>query len=299
MMPLQTKKQEETAEELDKMLNSHRSWVYRLNKTLICGLNPTDEMVAQDAHVHCAFGHWLEQRAQHLDLDTDTLDNLVSRHKKVHDLAREMALTVRDGHTIEESLYDEFLSVSERFVGLIESAYDALIASINATDPLTGAENRSLMNVRLEERKRLAAGKSSHAWIIMIDLDHFKSVNDDFGHEVGDQVLKGFGSLVRDHIRGDDLFFRYGGEEFLLCISGVSENTVARVAERLRKASANKVYKVKTDSQLSVTASFGIADLAAHDQLSEAINAADTAMYAAKKAGRNRVVFDHAGETVS
>lgn len=299
MIPLQTKKQEETAQELDRMLNSHRNWVYRLNKTLICGLDPTAEMIAEDAHVHCAFGHWLEQRAQHLDLDTDTLENLVHRHKKVHDLAREMAFTVRDGHTIEESLYDEFLAISERFIGLIESAYDALIASINATDPLTGAENRSLMNVRLEERKRVAAGKSSQAWIIMIDLDHFKSVNDDYGHEVGDQVLKGFGSLVRDHIRGDDLFFRYGGEEFLLCISGVSENTVARVAERLRKASANKAYKVKNDKELSVTASFGIAGLTAHKEISDAINAADIAMYAAKKAGRNRVVFDRAGEPVS
>lgn len=281
------------------MLNSHRNWVYRLNKTLICGLDPTNEMVAPDAHVHCAFGHWLETRAQHLDLDADTLDNLVSRHKTVHDLARDMALTVSVGKTVEEDLYEDFLQSSERFVSLIESAYDALIASINATDPLTGAENRSLMNVRLEERKRTATGKSAHAWVIMIDLDHFKSVNDDFGHEVGDHVLKGFGALVRDHIRGDDLFFRYGGEEFLLCISGASENTVARVAERLRKASAGKVYKLKNGGALSVTASFGIADLTAHEDLSDAINAADSAMYAAKKAGRNRVVFDRVQETVS
>lgn len=292
MIPLQTRKQEETAQELDKMLNSHRNWVYRLNKTLICGLEPTNEMVATDAHVHCAFGHWLETRAKELDLDAATLDNLVNRHKKVHDLARDMALTVSSGGTIEEALFDDFLQSSERFVGLIEAAYDALIASINATDPLTGAENRSLMTVRLEERKRLAGSKNNKAWVVMIDLDHFKSVNDDYGHEIGDQVLKGFGALVRDHIRSDDLFFRYGGEEFLLCISGVTENTVARVAERLRRASAQKTYKVKGDGELSVTASFGIADLTAHAELSGAINAADSAMYAAKKAGRDRVVFD-------
>jgi len=299
MIPLQTRKQEETAQELDKMLNSHRNWVYRLNKTLICGLEPTKEMVAPDAHVHCAFGHWLETRAKDLDLDAGTFDNLITRHRKVHDLARDMALTVSGGKTIEECLYDEFLSSSERFVGLIESAYDALVASINATDPLTGAENRSLMNVRLEERRRVAAGKKCRAWLIMIDLDHFKSVNDDHGHEIGDQVLKGFGSLVRDHIRGDDLFFRYGGEEFLLCIANVSENTVARVAERLRKASAGKAYKVKNGGALSVTASFGIAELTAHAELSDAINAADSAMYAAKKAGRNKVVIDRTGVTVS
>lgn len=299
MIPLQTKKQEETALELDRMLNSHRTWVYRLNKTLICGLEPTKEMIAEDAHVHCDFGRWLEDRACHLDLDSGTRASLLNRHRKVHDLAREMALTVRGGKTIEEDLYDAFLHSSESFIGLIEAAYDALIASINATDPLTGAENRSLMLMRLEERKRLASGKGQQAWIIMIDLDHFKSVNDDHGHEVGDQVLKGFGSLVRDHIREDDLFFRYGGEEFLLCVSGVRENTVARVAERLRMASAGKAYKVKKGGELSVTASFGIADLTAHEELSDAVNAADAAMYAAKRAGRNRVVLDRSGIAVS
>lgn len=295
MFPLQTKKQEETAQELDRMLNSHRNWVYRLNKTLICGLDPTNEMIATDAHVHCAFGHWLENKAQHLDIDDETLGNLVTRHKKVHDLAREMVLTVQDGTTINEALYDDFLASSEQFVGLIESAYDALVASINATDPLTGAENRSLMSVRLEERRHLSTKKGSQAWILMVDLDHFKSVNDEHGHEIGDQVLKGFSALVRDHIRGDDLFFRYGGEEFLLCISGVSAETVAAVAERLRKASSDKTYEVRNNGHISVTASFGIADMTAHRDIGDAINAADLAMYAAKKAGRNRVVFDSVG----
>ncbi|WP_269580866.1 diguanylate cyclase [Roseibium sp. Sym1] len=299
MIPTQTKKQEETARQLDTMLNSHRNWVYRLNKTLICGLEPTREMIATDAHMHCTLGNWLETRARKLDIDPETLEHLISLHKSVHDLARKMATTVQDGATIDVHLYDEFLSSSERFVVLMESAYDALVASINATDPLTGAENRSLMTVRLEERRRVATTRNRRAWVIMIDLDHFKSVNDDHGHEVGDRVLKGFAALVRDHIRDDDLFFRYGGEEFLLCISGVSQPTVTRVAERLRKACAGRIYNIKNDLNLSVTASFGIAELAVHEQVADAINAADTAMYAAKKAGRNRIVFDRAGETVT
>lgn len=299
MIPLLAKKQEETAQQLDEMLNNHRNWVYRLNKTLICGLAPTREMIADDAHTHCTLGHWLESKAQHLDLDAQTYDNLVSRHKKVHDLAREMAQTVQRGAPISEALYDDFLISSEDFTGLIESTYDALIASINATDPLTGAENRSLMHIRLDERKRQAALKGHHTWIIMIDLDHFKSVNDDHGHEVGDIVLKGFAALVRDHIRGDDLFFRYGGEEFLLCISNVSEQTVARVAERLRKASENKQYELRKGGMIAVTASFGIAALGTFDQVSDAISAADDAMYSAKKAGRNRVVFSQLDVSLS
>jgi diguanylate cyclase (GGDEF)-like protein len=299
MIPTQTKKQEETAKQLDIMLNSHRNWVYRLNKTLICGLAPTREMIATDAHLHCTLGNWLETQAGKLDIAPETLEHLISLHKSVHDLARKMATTVQDGATIEVHLYDEFLSSSERFVGLMESAYDALVASINATDPLTGAENRSMMTVRLEERRRVAVSRGGQAWVIMIDLDHFKSVNDDHGHEVGDHVLKGFAAVVRDHIRGDDLFFRYGGEEFLLCISGVSEGTVAHVAERLRQASAGRIYNIRNGVKLSVTASFGIADLTVHGEVTDAINAADAAMYAAKKAGRNKVVFDRAGETVS
>jgi diguanylate cyclase len=292
MTPLQSKMKAETAHELDAMLNSHRSWVYRLNKTLICGSKPTKDMVAADAHLCCTLGNWLETRARELDLGHETYSDIVEIHKTVHDLGRDMANTVRDGDRIAENVYDDFLASSESLVGLIETTYDEIVASINATDPLTGAENRSMMNARLQERLSNSRDTGSRNWLLMVDLDHFKSVNDQHGHEVGDTVLKGFASVVREHIRTKDLFFRYGGEEFLLCIGDVNMEAVARVAERLRKAISVKSYDAPTGDQFSVTASFGIAALTSKKSVNDAINSADAAMYAAKHAGRNKVVFE-------
>ena len=175
---------------------------------------------------------------------------------------------------------------------LIEAAYDEIVRSINATDPLTGAENRTMMDQRLAERLSASRETGSRDWLIMVDLDHFKSVNDQYGHEVGDTVLKGFASVVREHIRSNDLFFRYGGEEFLLCIASVEEDTVARIAERLRNAIAQQNFQTQSGKSIAVTASFGVAALTPKSTVTEAINAADKAMYAAKHAGRNMVMFD-------
>ncbi|MHA7777430.1 diguanylate cyclase [Roseibium sp. M-1] len=291
MTHLQTKKQTETAQELDAMLESHRDWVYQLNKTLICGLPPADVIIARDAHTHCTLGNWLEERALELDLDPVTLKDLTRRHKKVHDLARDLAITIQSGGKIEEQIYDSFLASSQDLSGLIEASYDAIVASINATDPLTGAENRSLMDAQLRERRQEAIRAGLRTWLLMIDLDHFKSINDRFGHELGDKVLKGFASVVRDHIRTDDLFFRYGGEEFLLCVSDVGKATIARVAERLRQAIADFQFEAQAATTFSVTASFVVAPIDDGADVGEAINAADAAMYAAKRAGRNNVVF--------
>ncbi|MES0882383.1 diguanylate cyclase [Roseibium sp. SCP14] len=292
MIPTQAKKQAETAQELDAMLNSHRAWAYRLNKVLICGLQPSEEMVAQDAHLHCTLGNWLETRARELDLEDETYVDLVMRHKNVHDLARAIVKMDQLGQKIDEAVYDSFLEASEEFIGLIEATYDDLVASITALDPLTGAENRTLMFARLEERLSLARERNHPAWVIMVDLDHFKSVNDMHGHELGDTVLKEFAAAVRDNIRTDDLFFRYGGEEFLLCISNADYTTVSRVAERLRSAVERIRFDAPNGTRFSITASFGVAPLNPEEQVSKSVNAADAAMYDAKHAGRNKVCFD-------
>lgn len=252
-------------------------------------------MIAKDAHLRCTLGNWLETRARELDLDEATYGEILDIHKTVHDLGREMAISARAGVPIAEDVYDSFLASSESLVGLIETAYDEIIASINATDPLTGAENRSIMDKRLKEQIAGSQPSGSRNWLMMVDLDRFKSVNDRFGHELGDAVLRGFASAVRDHIRSKDLFFRYGGEEFVLCISKVDESKVAQIAERLRTAIAQRVVLSPAGEKVSVTASFGVTALTPGMTVTEAINAADQAMYAAKHAGRNRVVFHPTG----
>ncbi|QDG76604.1 diguanylate cyclase [Labrenzia sp. PHM005] len=285
-----TQRQVETAKEIDALLEEHKAWIDRLNKSLICRTSAAADMLEEDAHLHCPLGHWLEVRAGKLFSNDGQHQELRSRHKHIHDLARTMVMAANSGAMIEERTYEDFLVAASEFEKLIGTAYDSIIAAINATDPLTGAQNRSHMRALLEDRiAKIGSGLPS--WILMIDLDHFKSINDRYGHEVGDRVLKGFSSVVRDHIRSSDLFFRYGGEEFLLCISDVGEDRIANVAERLRSAISRESYEAPDGTRFSTTASFGITRLSADHDVTSVINAADTAMYAAKRAGRNQVIF--------
>ncbi len=153
------------------------------------------------------------------------------------------------------------------------------------TDLLTGAYNRLRFHTDLSAALRLARGRSQPVAIIMFDLDHFKEINDLFGHNTGDDVLKQVSQLVKDNIRQSDLLARWGGEEFLILLEGTDLHGGERVAEHLRRALAEQSF----DAAGRVTASFGVAALEPPDNEQSLVKRADQALYASKEGGRNRV----------
>jgi diguanylate cyclase (GGDEF)-like protein/PAS domain S-box-containing protein len=156
-------------------------------------------------------------------------------------------------------------------------------------DPLTGLYNRRYMEESLERELLLARRSDTPVSVVMCDIDHFKSINDRYGHQAGDRVLKSFGSLVKRRCRGSDIACRYGGEEFLLVLPGMPSHIAAEWAEQMRATIAATTISW-CGNRLSVTASFGVAVYPAHGSTSdEIISAADSAQYAAKAAGRNQV----------
>jgi diguanylate cyclase (GGDEF)-like protein/PAS domain S-box-containing protein len=158
-----------------------------------------------------------------------------------------------------------------------------------ATDPLTGAYNRRAFYdtaVRSEERWRDEGAKAT---VLMLDLDHFKKVNDTYGHDAGDEALRHFVAIVHGEVRSADIIGRHGGEEFLVLLADTDEATAVVVADRIReRLVATPLAYEKQMLDLSV--SIGVAQLgiAAHDMAS-LIRAADGALYRAKADGRNRV----------
>jgi diguanylate cyclase (GGDEF)-like protein/PAS domain S-box-containing protein len=156
-------------------------------------------------------------------------------------------------------------------------------------DALTGLYNRRYLDDSLARELVRAERAAAPISVILGDLDHFKQVNDTRGHLAGDEVLRAFGELIRRHARGSDICCRYGGEEVLLVLPGMSERDAVDRAELLRSAIA--AAPVEHDgTPISVTASFGVAGFP-HDgrTADEVIAAADAALYTAKAAGRNRV----------
>ncbi|MFZ6743236.1 GGDEF domain-containing protein [Undibacterium sp. JH2W] len=151
-------------------------------------------------------------------------------------------------------------------------------------DFLTGVGNRRAFDRQLQSLCKQGEPQTD-ACLLILDLDHFKKINDQFGHTVGDQVLIQFCSLLRSRIRNADSFFRYGGEEFVVVAMGVDEFTAARFAEELRAL----VEKTELLRDYPVTVSIGVARKLAEEQGQAWFQRADAMLYAAKLSGRNAV----------
>jgi diguanylate cyclase (GGDEF)-like protein len=158
------------------------------------------------------------------------------------------------------------------------------------TDYLTGILNRRAFTTAGSKRLRQAYESNEALPVLLFDIDHFKAVNDTYGHEAGDLVLKRVATLVRDQLRDGELVARYGGEEFVVMPAQCSPPQALQLAERLRQAIAAEPIELADGRALQVTASFGVASaggpVASLDHL---LHAADLALYSAKRKGRNRV----------
>jgi diguanylate cyclase (GGDEF)-like protein len=130
----------------------------------------------------------------------------------------------------------------------------------------------------------------------MVDIDHFKRINDTLGHEAGDDVLRALSSFFRAQIRHEDLSFRYGGEEFLLVLPCATFDGIPARIEKIREQITHVTIEHNHRPLLPVTLSIGVAIFPDHgDSTDEVIRCADSALYLAKEAGRNRIVYHHAG----
>jgi diguanylate cyclase (GGDEF)-like protein len=177
-------------------------------------------------------------------------------------------------------------------VGIVVAVRDqerdhARIITLMNTDSLTRLANRRFFIDLLAKAMAFAKRHAQPLSVIMADLDHFKAINDTYGHQVGDQVLAAFAQVMQTSIRQEDLAARFGGEEFILMLPGIALEQAAVLGERLRENLENlAIPGLKT----RVTASFGIAQYRPDDTFETLVNRADEALYAAKTAGRNRVM---------
>lgn len=157
-------------------------------------------------------------------------------------------------------------------------------------DPLTGLHNRRYMECHLSTLVEDALRTNGALSVLLADIDHFKNVNDTYGHDAGDAVLREFSTRFRRNTRGIDLACRYGGEEFLVIMPDTSMARAYQVGERLRVAIAADAFEIRAGVGIHLTASVGIATLECPEDTPETVfRRADNALFAAKRRGRNRV----------
>lgn len=190
----------------------------------------------------------------------------------------------------QRKLIEKFYSnleqiVEERTAELKEA--NATISRLAATDELTGLANRRSFNERLNACLSAARRHTYPLSLIMIDIDHFKLVNDTLGHSQGDAILRSFAELLNLMIRTEDIAARWGGEEFAIILPHTSRDAAAALAERIRAGFEQHYFG---DTPIELSASFGVVILQEEDDADALIRRADDAMYIAKHQGRNQVV---------
>jgi diguanylate cyclase (GGDEF)-like protein len=164
--------------------------------------------------------------------------------------------------------------------------------NLSIRDPLTGLFNRRYMEEALAQEQHRTKRNDAQLAVIMIDIDHFKQFNDNFGHDGGDAVLRSLGEFLRKHVRGSDIACRYGGEEFILILSPSTAEGARQRAEKIREDATLLGVSHANQYLGAITLSLGVAIFPDHAfEAAALVKAADVALYQAKRGGRDRVVM--------
>jgi len=206
-------------------------------------------------------------------------------------------LPVRAWHQFPETWVSILVSVmgSLMVAAVVQSNRDLKrlrdrLGVLSSTDSLTGIHNRRYFMEAVEGQMERVSRTNGESYVMMLDLDHFKAVNDRYGHQFGDAVLQQVTARVTHMLRPYDLFARYGGEEFVLFVADMNKEAAMRLAERIRLGVALAEIEL-AGASASVTVSLGVAPAAPSNRLADAIALADRALYRAKREGRNRAAF--------
>ena len=192
----------------------------------------------------------------------------------------------------------------EHLAAILATCLDTTIAQeklkqAGLTDALTGVNNRRFFDQRLSEEVSRAQRLSTSVSCLFIDIDHFKVINDSFGHESGDIVLKKVAELIRAQLRNIDVVARYGGEEFAVLLEQSGQDWAIEVAERIQQSVSSTTFVENEGIKCSLTVSIGVSTLESPDISKDAqtlgrelLRKADKALYQAKQNGRNKVIFN-------
>jgi diguanylate cyclase (GGDEF)-like protein len=286
MFDVATEEMRAIVNQLDQAVYNHEQWSKKLTRTLICNIPPDENDLAEDAHRHCLFGQWYYKRASPRLQKLPGFVAIALEHQRMHEQAASLLQAANSGAPITPAAYDTFENILDRLRLQVHTLRHEFADMMYNRDPLTGVNSRLGLLTALREYHELVKRTAQSCIVVMVDMDNFKTINDRYGHLAGDKVLSTSAGYLMLHSRTYDKVFRYGGEEFVICMPGLSQESALGFAERMRQGLAES--PVTQDGQeIRVTASFGIATLDAGISVEECLDRADKALYAAKSAGRN------------
>jgi diguanylate cyclase (GGDEF)-like protein len=285
MLNISKEELQETLQQLDQALYNHEQWHRELTRTIICQLPYDPDDVKDDAHRRCRFGKWCYDNPPQALRDHPAFVAMSIEHHRMHQIGAQLLLaSIHDPSCIPKN-YDSFRNVLDRLSLEIDTLKREIEDSLYNRDALTGAENRVRMLTKLRELHELVKRRIHPCGIAIMDMDNFKTINSNYGHPMGDQVLAASIHHVMSHLRPYDSVFRYGGDEFLISLPDADLQSTQTVIDRIIEGLATLAFAARPKA-ITTTASFGITQLDPDVSVEESINRADMALYAAKTSER-------------
>jgi diguanylate cyclase len=275
---------------LEKAIIEHGKWLTGWHRSLMCGLTLPSNILSKNAHQLCQFGQWYYKQTSKILNEHPDYILIEDAHRIMHETATALAKKSNDGETINKKDYDLFLEKEVHLSELLIKIRDEFHNVLFSFDSLTSVLNRQAFLRILAQEYARTFRTNQALCIAMVDLDNFKSINDKYGHQAGDKALKTVAHYLTDNLRPYDSMCRYGGEEFLVCLPHTPLNHAKSVLIRLQQGLASLPIKIEGKETIYVTGSFGVALTEEDVSMNDTITRADSAMYAAKNGGGNRVI---------
>lgn len=276
------------ADAVSTSVDIHRQWARIVNEILACRLSDFSECNTITDQSENSFFTVIEQ-LRDIPMLEEKLDALEKLKVKTHQLADMLIKSMQESGEVCLHSYRDFSHSHAQFLRFARDLERHLWMEYANVDQLTGVLNRKVMDTLLDSELRKIQATGEPCILVMADIDHFKKVNDTYGHSVGDEVLRTIATILKHAIRKTDMLFRYGGEEFLICMPGFTVQEGIHHIDKIRQKIALNMFTIENKASFSVTTSFGIALMSNNTQVTDTISQADEALYRAKANGRNRI----------
>lgn len=281
--------------ELDAAVEAHQDWSRRILRCAVLGASPGADVLEASAHRLCHFGLWFTANKVYFEkLDMQKTDRIERAHQYMHDAVRSLCMDLLEQNRGKSADLDQYESSQSELLVLLADLKTLHLASSGRQDVLTGLPSRYGLEAEFIQFRKTCHRHNMQCYVGMIDVDHFKLVNDTYGHPIGDIALRHLAKTLRSVVRANELLFRFGGEEFLVLLQCESVDAAMAASQRIVEMVRATPVTTPPGDLLALTVTLGLAQVGETEEIAQAIERADKALYVGKNSGRDRYIVSAA-----
>ncbi|MBV1927956.1 MAG: diguanylate cyclase, partial [Gammaproteobacteria bacterium] len=247
-------------EQLDVAVEAHMDWTRRVLRCAVLRVSPGDDVLSPLAYDLCRFGCWFRENKAHFEALNEAATERIERtHKAMHGAIRSICIDILANKPGQSDYLDTFEQAQSELIERLADFKTQLLATSGRQDPLTDLPLRYGLEDDFTEALKICDRNKMLLYVVMIDVDHFKAVNDNYGHPIGDVALRDLADTLKTMVRSNERLYRYGGEEFLLLMQADSPESMKTPAQRLLEAVRNMRVPIPDGEPLALTVTLGLA----------------------------------------